>query len=52
MREIGFLYGNGVVVSHACKTSRGGGAHPMKERAIVIIELEGKEEEKKRAVKD
>jgi hypothetical protein len=41
MREIGFLSRDGVTVSHAHRTS-GGSTHPMKERAIVIFELEEK----------
>src|SRR6267154_3320175 len=47
MREIGFLSKDGVAVSHACRTS-GGGTDPMKERAIVIFELEEKKEKEKK----
>jgi hypothetical protein len=43
MRDIGFLSRDGVAVSHAYRTP-GGSTHPMKERAIVIFELEEKEE--------
>jgi hypothetical protein len=42
MRDIGFLSRDGVTVSHAHRTS-GASTHPMKERAIVVFELEEKE---------